>query len=539
MNSGPYSGLELSDLKQIMNSADPQGIRDTVTGFKSVSGSLDQVITTLQNSQQQLQASWQGSASDAASQTFGNVITQAQQTKSVSDAMVEHLPTLANQVEAAQQKVNAIQEPAKPSGFVDDVKSLFGDDSGYSAAKQAAASKAVGAINEADTQYTQSTSFMNSLTPDTEGGFTPTGAGSASGNGAFSLGGSNGAMSGYGGYGSGYDGGGADSYSGGGDDEEDGYRTGLNSPNGDGVYGGVPSKQPVTPVLGQGGGTSRLAGSPPGGGSTVIDPPIVTPIQPPTSGPWNSPLPLPIAPPITLGPAPVRGGGPVGRGGPSGPGGDDPLGDPPPGSRSGSLPPEGEELSTSGDDGILGSPNTTRLARNGFGSPDPEPGAPGEETLSSGPGGTQAGQPESTSMGGMGGGMRGGTGGGEGRGSRAGYLSEDEDYWTGGMPRSAGGDDGIFGGSPMSMTPAQQRNAGVRSAYSTEDAESWAGGRAGNPAAAAGTEAEGEGEGMPMMGMGKSGGSRENERRERPGYLRQESEYWQDQRAANPSVIDR
>jgi WXG100 family type VII secretion target len=508
--SGPYSGLELSDLKQIMSTADPTGIRNTASGFKSVSSSLDQVITTLQNSQTQLKSSWQGDAADAANQTFDNVITQAQQTKQVSDAMAEHLPTLANQVESAQKQVSQIPEPQKPSGFFSDVESFFGDDGGYSAAKQAAANKALGVINETDTKYQQSTSFMNDLSGSSGSeSFTPSSGGSASANGAFDLGGSDGAMTGYAGYGSGYDAGGADGYDGTSEEATDSYQTGLTSAHGDGIYGGVAGTPPTL------GGGSKLAGAP-SGPVTIAEPgPITNPFQPgPHGNNWSGPVPTPTPETNFIKPVDPPSGGGTAR---SVGGGEN----------------EESGYGMGNEDGILGSPNVKNPRVGGNAGNESESGAFGEETSGAGPGGvagTEAASSRPMGMSGMN-----GLGASEGRGDRAGYLSEDEDYWTGGLPRSGAGDDGIFGGMPVSMTPTQQRNSTVRSVYSSEEADAWAGGRAGNPVGAAGAA---DSEGAPMMGMGSvANSSSQKERKERPGYLRQDREYWEPQQA-NPAVVD-
>jgi hypothetical protein len=552
--SSPYTatgknGISVADAKAYIATIDTGAISDQITHYTGVATSLNtvaQAVTTINNN---LQATWSGSAADAANVQFGSMASQASNLASMlSDQVVPALTDAYTGAQKAQSAIQSVKDeitqvPGTATGreaglngnpsqnITPAVASQVGappdNPSNSMTADQAVAfnvqqrTAAANAMNTVATPYgTSATTFTTIANSARDTTNTPTSSSATGFNLTSSASGSNGAASGY----------------------QSTISTGGTSRTGAGSSGGTTKVQDFVPP------------SPP--------PPGTLPTSPPSSALPPPPVVLPISPPILASPP----GSP--------PDGDPPVGDPPVGTTPvGSDPTSGIP---GGVDPVTGLPVGSGTSGTGV---DPAPGVFGEGGLSGStgsrlvsgstgfgegslaggtgsgvvPGRTGFGDPaagavdtsvvggpavgigtgqgaDQSSVGMMGGGMPGGGAGGAGGGSqgsgpsasylRGRYLGNDEvtdsvpSQWQ--NPAIGGSESVLIGGQPAEAGRVTSVYAGAQDGL-------------GNP--------------IGMMGGGGLGGGRGNgdendDSGSRPGYLKEDPRWWTPEGSYVPPVVE-
>jgi hypothetical protein len=529
-NASGKNGISVADAKTYIASIDTGAIADQISHYTTVATSLNQLayaVTTINNN---LQSTWSGAAAEAANTQFGSVAGQATNMAStLTDQVLPALNAAHTGAKNAQSAIKNVQDeitqvPGSETGRVAALNgnpaqslspvvpsltttppdnfnnSMTQDQAVAFNAKQRTA--AASAMNAVAVPYSSSATMLTHVAvsagqdaastpaspPTTSFTLTPPTGGS----------GSTGAAN--------------------------GYQSSLGSGGSSGNNGGLSGKTKVQ--------------------GFVPPPPMTLPPPPPTA------IVPPVSPPIVLPPTvPVASPPPMLS---------DPVGDPPAGTTPVTGSPTGSD--PIGTDPITGLP-ISGTPGTGVGSGPAAPGVFGEGGLASGtgsgivPGGTSFGAQASvegtgtgvvggTPVGGnagtgqvaeqpgvgmMGGGMRGAGGGGGGGGASGGpsasYLRGryfgDED---GAGQASAPWESPAIGGSEGVLIGAQPaEGAGVTSVYAgAQDSQ-------GNP--------------VGMMGGGGFGGSRgygeeKVESGPRPGYLKEDPQWWTPEGSYVPPVVE-
>jgi uncharacterized protein YukE len=515
--------------KQIGDQLDPGAIQSQIDGYNAVNKSLNQIIDTLTTANSQIKSSWSGDAATAASQTFAGVTEHAQSVVGTVKNTVSTLQTAQTAAKTAKSALAAVpnEVPVPHAGIgASIVSGLLGEkNSGQIAQEhnQAAQTKAADALNSLSESYGAAASDLRSIagTGDTQETFTTT----SSGNGAFNLGSEDFGSTGS----SAYAGTSAGSGSGPG--------------NGDGtVHPGHVEPTPTAPGRVE---PSPLAHTNPGTGLSSLNPsqPVTGTGPRPAPVPVNGGIPIDGAVPSVPGGTIVggdtgdegSGGSGVGAGTGSSTGGfGGGLGSS--GVGSGGSPRSGGGIGTGGDS--LGSGLFTgRVGSGALGSGDAGSfggsSAGGGVTTSTGAGasvfgevgsGPSAGTTGSMMFGGMGG--RSGLGVGVGAGEELGSAVYSRGHYFGGgdglgngewISPAIGGDESLL---VSGIGPAVGRGR-ITSAYEGS------------------TDGDGNQLGM-MGGGGRRMGDRDEdeERGQRPGYLKEDPEWWKSAAPVAPAVIE-
>ncbi|MGH6655561.1 MAG: WXG100 family type VII secretion target [Actinocrinis sp.] len=513
-----YGGVKWA--KDQVDMLQPGAIDDQISGYNKVRTSLNQIVDTLNTANASIQSSWSGDAATAATQTFSETSNHAQNVVTTVDNTVTQLQTAKQAAVSAQAAMAKVpDEKPVPNGgifgaFTNTVSDIFTGTDPTQQAQQhntAARTQAADVLNTLSNTYDTAANNMHSIagTGGEGSGFTPT----STSTGGFNLG-SGSTYSGIGG-------------------------------------GGSPAYTPTTGGGSGSGTTSRTSGGTTGGVSggvfqdTHTSLQSVTTLPPPTT--TNTPPANPISTtPTTTPNQPIF--GPFGGG---------PLPEPTPnrpGKTSGGTGLPNENLLTEENGG--GGGRTSKLSsqsnvfgEDGFGGDNNNGGGSARRSNTSGlnagglegeggpgghsPGGTGAGTGSGNGSGQQsnmhgGGGRRGGGGGaggeedlGSSKYSRGRFFDDEEagphsDRWT--QP-SIGGDESLIvkGGGRAGGTGR------VTSAYDgATDAD-------GNPL-------------HMMRGAAGRAGMRndddDDERGERPDYLKEDPEWWQSAQTAAPPVVD-
>lgn len=489
-----YGGVAWA--KQQVSMLQPSAIDGQIQGYNQVKSSLTQIIDTLNNANSSLQSSWSGDAATAASQTFTDTSNHAQNVVSTVDNTITQLQTARTAAVNAQAAMKNVpnEVPVPNGGFFGSISNAVSDVfTGTDPRQQAeqhntaARTQAADVLNTLSESYDTSANNMNSIanTGTHDGGFQPTTPPGGFNLGSGSYGGGSGAAGGY-----------ARTFS--------NSAGGAATPAGVGsVKGGVfedphtslqsampfPESSTIAPI------STENFGTPP---SSVPTEPIFNnlgggPIEAPVEENTLSPLSVTEEDPLGEGPGGLAGGK-------SGLGSSNVFGEEGFGTESGSTP---------------------RRANLGTGALDGE-GTPGSGGSAAGEGGASANEEQTRMQ--PGGGSR-GAGGmseeelGSSKYSRGRYFGGDEpgtisEEW---IQPSIGGNESLLvkDGKPGSGTGR------VRSAYDGA------------------TDAEGNPLNM-MRGAAARSGSRDedDERGERPGYLKEDPEWWQSAQKVAPPVVE-
>jgi uncharacterized protein YukE len=492
-----YGGVAWA--KQQIDQLWPTAIDGQIQGYNQVKASLNQIVDTLNTANASLQASWSGDASTAASQTFTDTSNHASNVVTTVDNTITQLQNAHTAATNAKNAIKSVpnEVPVPNGGFFGGISNAFSDVfTGTDPTKQAeqhnttARNQAADVLNKLSASYETSASNMTSIASGDQGsGFTPSTPPST---GAFNLGGG--------------------SY-GGGSGAAAGYtRDFASSTGGTATPAGVGS---VKNGVFEDPHTSLQS-------ATTLPPPATTtPIE--TVGPGGTSTSTPFQPvPTNLG---------------SG------LTEPPTeNGKTGPLTEEhllGEGLGEEGRTGgtsKLGASNV--FGEDGFGS---EPGGGTARRGSSlGTGALRAeGEPGGGAAGGSGGvagdeqaGMRTGMGarGAGGAGSEGEQLGSSK-YSRG---RFFGGDE------PSEVSEIwTQPSVGGNESLLIKDGKS--GSNVGRVRSAYDGATDAEGNPLHMMrGAGSRGGSHDedDERGERPGYLKEDPEWWQSAQKVAPPVVE-
>lgn len=202
-----YGGVAWA--KAQMNLLQPQAIESQISGYQSVRDSLNQIISTLNTANASLQSAWSGDAAAAASQTFTDT---SNHTQNVVTAVTNTINQLQNAQTAATDAQNAMKSvpnevPVPSGGFFGSISNavsdvLTGTDPRQQAEQHntAARTQAAEVLNKLSSSYDSSANNMNSIAGGggEGGGFNPSTPSSGAYNlGAGSYGGGSGAAGAY------------------------------------------------------------------------------------------------------------------------------------------------------------------------------------------------------------------------------------------------------------------------------------------------------------------------------------------------------
>jgi len=480
-----YGGVAWA--KEQAKQLDPVAIEDQIRGYANVKTSLNQIVDTLNTANASIQSSWSGSAATAAAQTFTDTSNHAQNVVTTVNNTITQLQTAKTAATNAKAAMAAVPDE-KPvpsgglfSGVTNTVSDIFTGTDPTQQAQQhntAARTQAADVLNTLSNSYDTAANNMTSIagTGTADTGFQPSNPPSTGG---FNLG--------SGSYGSGS--GAARNYS--------SSTSSVSSKSRSSSTGGV------TNGVFEDGHTSLQS-------ATTLPAPSNTtsPIEPTNLGTTTTtPTPVPIF---------------------GGLGGD--LSEPSPQtSKTGAANEEnlfgnGAEEGQSGGKSKLGSSNV--FDEEGFGN---ESGSGAGRRASSVGAGAAAGE-EAGGGAGQQSGMQHGGGGGRGGGSAEEELGSSKysrgRFFDGEEPGS-GRDEWVqpaVGGDESLLVKGGGRGSGtgrVTSAYEgATDAD-------GNPL-------------HMLRGVSRPGGNsdEEDERGERPGYLKEDPEWWQSAQRVAPPVVE-
>ncbi len=491
-----YGGVAWA--KQQIESLDPAAIGDQIKGYQDVTTSLNNIVDTLSKANASIQSAWTGDAATAASQTFTETSNHAQTVITAVTNTITQLKSAQSAATAAQQAMrNVPDEKPVPSGglfsgFTNTMSDIFTGTDPVQQAQQhntAARNQAADILNKLSTSYDNAATNMSTIAnTGQDGGFKPsTPPPSGSFNlGSGSYGGGSGAAASYGFHGGSTGGGTA--------------RQSSTS----GVTNGV-FHEGGTSVAGNGTVTPPSTSTPPG--IENINTTTTTTTPGPIFGTPGDGLPLPLEEETTK---PGGGGTAFGDG----------------------LTEEGGSGGTSkfGSSNVFGEDGFG----NGSGGPSRRTGSKlggvveGEEGAGPGSiGGSGAGSAsgEQSAMHGMGGGRRGG--GGSAGEEELGSSKYSRGRFFGGEEPGAGGEEWIqpsIGGNESLLVKESGRGAGTGRVASAYDGA---------------TDADGNPLHM-MRGVGRPGASRDedDERGERPDYLKEDPEWWQSAQKVAPPVVE-
>jgi uncharacterized protein YukE len=483
-----YGGVEWA--KQQIEALDPSAIQSQIDGYNQVNTSLNQIVQTLNTSNASLQSAWQGDAATAATQTFTETSNHTQNVVTTVTNTIAQLNQAKSAAETAQASMSSVpNEKPVPAGnwFTDGISDIFTGTDPVQQAQQhnnAARTQAADVLNQLSTSYDSAATNLTSISGGTEGGgFTPTTPSPSTGSynlGAASYGGGTGAARGY-----------ASSTG----TAHAGSGPTVNSRSG-GVTNGVFEDNHTS-----------LQG--------VTFPPE-TVVPGPETGPTTNPIGTPNDPIFGGGPVP----GPIGQSGIGGGGESGMFGD-----------GVGEPNNLSGRS-KLGSSNV--FGEEGFGSEGGSTagrnsglgGNPAAEGEGVGAGAAGEGEGQSGMQGGMGG--RRGAGGGAGDEEELGSSKYSRGRYFGGEEPGSGRDEWVqpsVGGDESLIVRNGQRGSGSGRVTSAYDGA---------------TDADGNPVSHRMGFGGRRGGSsdEDEERGERPAYLKEDPEWWKSAQKVAPPVIE-
>jgi uncharacterized protein YukE len=187
----------------------PGAIDDQIAGYQQVKTSLSQIIDTLNTANASLQSSWSGDAASAASQTFTDTSNHAQNVVSTVDNTITQLQNARTAATTAKNAMKNVpnEVPVPNTGFFGGISNAFSDVfTGTDPTQQAqqhnttARTKAAEVLNTLSESYESSANNMTSIASgNQDSGFTPS---NPTPTGAFNLGkgsygGGSGAAAGY------------------------------------------------------------------------------------------------------------------------------------------------------------------------------------------------------------------------------------------------------------------------------------------------------------------------------------------------------
>lgn len=200
-----YGGVAWA--KSQVSELDPQAIQSQIDGYRQVSTSLNQIVDTLNTANASIQASWSGDAATAAAQTFTDTSNHAQNvvtTVGNTITQLQNAKTVAATAKSAMAKVPD-EKPLPAGGLLTSVSNTFSDVfTGTDPTQQAqqhnlaARTQAADVLNSLSNGYDTAAANLSSISgKNFDSGFTPsTTPSSGSFNlGAGSYGGSEGSVS--------------------------------------------------------------------------------------------------------------------------------------------------------------------------------------------------------------------------------------------------------------------------------------------------------------------------------------------------------
>lgn len=490
-----YGGVAWA--KQQVQALSPEAIGDQIKGYNDVNTSLNNIIDTLNKANASLQSAWSGDAASAATQTFTETSNHAQNVVTTVNNTINQLKTAQSAATAAQQAMKSVPDE-KPvpsggflSGFTNTVSDIFTGTDPVQQAQQhntAARNQAADVLNKLSTSYESAANNMGTIAGGGQGsGFTPSTPPSS---GSFNLG--------------------SGSYSGG-----SGAAAGYGFSGGATAGGGKTTRQPSV-----GGVTNGVFEE-----TSVAHAGPLTTSAPTPTGLEN----LNTTTTTTTTPGPIFGGPTGGLPFPNAEettkpgGGSSPFGD--------GLNEEGKTGGTSkvssnvfGEDGFgneSGGGAARRTASNLGGNLEGEDGAESGGRVGGAGGGAADGEQSATH------GMGGRRGGGSSSEEELGSSKYSRGKFFGGDEAGSGEEEWVqpsIGGNESLLVKDSGRGAGTGRVTSAYDGA---------------TDADGNPLRM-VRGAGRSGASRDedDERGERPDYLKEDPEWWQSAQKVAPPVVE-
>lgn len=202
-----YGGVAWA--KQQISLLQPSAIDSQIQGYNQVKSSLNQIVDTLNHANSSLQSAWSGDAATAASQTFTDTSNHAQNVVSTVDNTITQLQNARTAAANAQTAMKSVpnEVPVPNGGFFGSISNAFSDVfTGTDPTQQAqqhntaARTQAADVLNTLSTSYDTSANNMNSIANgNLEGeGFQPSNPPPSTFNlGNGSYGGGSGAAGGY------------------------------------------------------------------------------------------------------------------------------------------------------------------------------------------------------------------------------------------------------------------------------------------------------------------------------------------------------
>jgi WXG100 family type VII secretion target len=207
-----YGGVAWA--KEQINLLDPGAIDQQVQGYAQVKSSLNQIVDTLNAANTSIQSSWSGDAATAASQTFTETSNHAQNVVGTVNNTINQLQTAKTAAHTAIEAMSKVPDE-KPipsgglfSGFTNAVSDIFTGTDPVQQAEQhntAARNQAAEVLNNLSTSYDTAANNMTSIAGSKAegGGFTATSSSGSFDLGSGSYSGGSGAAGSYSGAGSG------------------------------------------------------------------------------------------------------------------------------------------------------------------------------------------------------------------------------------------------------------------------------------------------------------------------------------------------
>jgi len=490
-----YGGVAWA--KQQAEALSPEAIGAQISGYDDVNKSLNNIIDTLNKANASLQSAWSGDAATAATQTFTQTSNHAQNVVTTVNNTINQLKTAQSAASAAKQAMKSVpdEKPVPSGGFLsgitNTVSDIFTGTDPVQQAQQhnlAARNQAADVLNKLSSSYESAANNMSTIASGgQDSGFTPSTPPSS---GSFNLGsgsysGGSGAAAGYG-------------FSGG--SATGGKSTSQKS--GGGVTNGVFEETTTAHT-----GPLTTSPTPTPTGLENLNTTTTTTTPGPIFGTPGGGLPFPTGEETT------KPGGGTGS----------PFGD--------GLNEEGKTGGTSkvssnvfGEDGFgegSGGGAARRTASNLGGNLEGEDGA---ESGRAGGSGAGAGEGEQQSaMHGMGGRR----GGGSSSEEELGSSKYSRGKFFGGDEAGSGEEEWVqpsIGGNESLLVKDTGRGAGTGRVTSAYDGA---------------TDADGNPLRM-VRGAGRSGAGRDedDERGERPDYLKEDPEWWQSAQTVAPPVVE-
>jgi len=178
-----YGGVAWA--KEQINMLDPGAIDSQIQGYGQVKSSLNQIVDTLNNANSSIQSSWSGDAATAATQTFTDTSNHAQNVVSTVDNTITQLQTAKTAAVNAQNEMAKVpdEKPVPSGGLFSDISNAASDlFTGTDPKKQAeqhntaARTQAADVLNKLSNSYDTAANNMSSIAGSGSqgGGFTAT-----------------------------------------------------------------------------------------------------------------------------------------------------------------------------------------------------------------------------------------------------------------------------------------------------------------------------------------------------------------------------